>query len=418
MSLELPHQVLAKPAWSWEVRRAYWGLIQSMDDILADESIAVRPTTAWVDLDALRVNYVAIRRHVGSAKMMAIVKANAFGHGLLRVARALEAMGVDQLGVAFLEEGIALRKAGIRCPILVLGGIIGNQISYFLEHDLQLTASSVYKVKQIDEAAEHRGIRAKIHLKLDTGMKRIGVRWENAPTLFEAALRAKNCDIEGVFSHFASSDRQDPQMARQQIECFNEAMSFFEHRSLPMPVRHLSNSGAVLQYPEANYEMVRPGCLLYGFYPSNEVARTVKVTPILTLKSRVVYFKQVPKATGVSYDGRWLASKDTRVVTIPVGYGDGYPRGLSGKAKVLINGKRYPIIGNITMDALMVDIGEDSAFNADEVVLLGRQKGEEIRVEELAQLLGTIPYEILTSINTRVPRRYLEGNLIPKSEIM
>jgi len=381
-----------------------------MDDVLTDESIAVRPTTAWVDLDQLRENYEALRRHLGSTKMMAIVKANAFGHGLLRISQELEALGVDELGVAYLEEGIALRRAGIRCPILVLGGIIGNQISHFLDYDLQLTASSVFKVEQIAAAAVAKGCRAQIHLKIDTGMRRIGVLAENAESLFEAAINAENCDIRGVFSHFASSDRQDPSAAIRQIERFDAAMSFFERRGLPMPVRHIANSGGILQHPSSHYEMVRPGCLLYGFYPSNEVSRGVLVRPILTLKSRVVYFKVVPESSAISYDGSWVAPRTTRVVTVPVGYGDGYPRGLSSNAEVLINGRSYPVVGKITMDALMVDIGEDSAYNGDEVVLLGGQGDLEIRAEDLAHKLGTIPYEILTAINTRVPRRYTGGN--------
>ena len=380
-----------------------------MNDILDDEAIAVRPTTAYVDLDALSYNFRNIRAKVGPSKIMAIVKANAFGHGLLRIATELEKLGVDQLGVAFLEEGIALRRAGVTCPILVLGGIIGNQIDYFLEFDLQLTASSIYKVHQIDEAAKRLGKRAEIHLKVDCGMRRIGVRAENAPQLFEAALHARHCEIKGIFSHFSSSDCAERSTSLRQIEEFEKATQYFEREGLQVPPRHMANSGAILQYPEANYEIVRPGCLLYGFYPSLEVERTIPIKPVMTLKSRVVYFKQVACGQGVSYNSTWLASQDTRVVTIPVGYGDGYSRGLSGKAKVLINGKHYPVVGNITMDALMVEIGQDSAFNGDEVVLLGRQGAEEITPSELAQHLDTIPYEILTSINTRVPRRYIGG---------
>jgi len=380
-----------------------------MNDILDDEAIAVRPTTAFVDLDALAHNFRVIQEAVGAAKVMAIVKANAFGHGLLRIAKELEGLGVDQLGVAFLEEGIALRRAGVTCPILVLGGIIGNQIDYFLEFDLQLTASSTFKVHQVNVAAQRLGKRAQIHLKIDCGMRRIGVRAENAHHLFEAALQAQHCDILGVFSHFSSSDSANQEISLRQIEQFEKATQYFDREGLEMPPRHMANSGAILQYPQAHYEMVRPGCLLYGFYPSSEVSRTIEVKSVMTLKSRVVYFKQVPRGHGVSYNSTWLAPKDTRIVTIPVGYGDGYGRGLSGKADVLIHGKRYPVVGNITMDALMVDIGQDSAFNGDEVVLLGRQKVEEISPSELAQHLNTIPYEILTSINTRVPRRYVGG---------
>ena len=380
-----------------------------MNDILDDEAISVRPTTAYVDLDALAYNFRNIREKVGSSRIMAVVKANAFGHGLLRIAQELEKLGVDQLGVAFLEEGIALRRSGVTCPILVLGGIIGNQIDYFLEFDLQLTASSTFKVHQIDEAAKRLGKRAQIHLKIDCGMRRIGVRAENAHQLFEAALEAQHCETVGIFTHFSSSDSADREISLRQIDQFEHATRYFEREGLKMPPRHMANSGAILQYPEASYEIVRPGCLLYGFYPSSEVAQTVQVKPVMTLKSRVVYFKQVSAGQGVSYNSTWLAPQDTRVVTIPVGYGDGYSRGLSGKAEVLINGRRYPVIGNITMDALMVDIGQDSAFNGDEVVLLGRQGAEKIEPSELAKYLDTIPYEILTSINTRVPRRYIGG---------
>lgn len=374
-----------------------------------DESIALRPTTAYVDLDALAANVRAIRGRVGHARVMGIVKANAYGHGLLRVARELLALGVDELGVAFLEEGIALRKAGVTAPILVLGGIIGNQIRHFLEFDLAMAASSPYKLGQIEELAASMGRRAKVHLKIDTGMERIGVHWYSAGKLLEAAVAAKHCDVVGVFSHFSSSDAADKSQTKLQLERFLEVTDFFTQRSLPMPTRHVANSGAILQHPDATLDMVRPGLLLYGLYPSAEVERTLPAEPVLSLVSRVVYFKVVKAGASVSYNGRWTATEDTRVVTVPVGYGDGYSRALSNRASVLIHGQRHPIVGMITMDALMVNIGQGSAFNGDEVVLLGRQGDELIRAEELAELLGTIPYEVLTSINTRVPRVYVHG---------
>ena len=378
-----------------------------MHDVLEDESIQVRPTTAWVDLDALRANVAAVRARVGARRIMGIVKANAYGHGLVRTSKELLRFGCDELGVAFLEEGIALRRAGIEAPILVLGGIIGHQISHFLEYDLQLTASSIFKLSQIEAAAEASGRRAKVHLKIDTGMERIGIHWDNAATLIEAALAADHCELAGVFSHLACSDAADPSFTRRQLERFEEALSVFERRSEPMPLRHIANSGAVLQHPEALYDMVRPGCLLYGFYPSQGVQRTVDVTPVLSLRSQIVYFKVVRAGSSVSYDRLWIAPNDTRVVTVPAGYGDGYPRRLTGKGEVLIHGRRYPVVGAVTMDALMVDIGADSAFNGDEVVLLGSQGSLTIRAEELAEALGTIPYEVLTSIAARVPRRYI-----------
>lgn len=378
-----------------------------------DGAIALRPTTVEVDLSALEHNVAAVRARVGRARIMGIVKANAYGHGLLRIAKELLLFGVDALGVAFLEEGIALRRSGVKAPILVLGGIIGNQVRYFLDHDLEITASSVYKLGQIEEVAQACGRRAKVHLKIDTGMERIGVHWDNAEKLFESAIRAKHCDIAGVYSHLASSESRDKSWTSVQLERFEQALDFFRRRSVPTPVRHIANSGAILQHPDAILDMVRPGLLLYGLYPSPDVERTIALRPVLSLKTRVVYFKVVKKGSPVSYNGRWRADRDTRLVTLPVGYGDGFSRGLSNKGSVLIHEKRYPIVGMITMDALMVDIGHDSAFNGDEVILIGTQGSESIRVEELADLLDTIPYEILTSINTRVPRIYLRPDPPP-----
>jgi alanine racemase len=373
------------------------------------EEIALRPTTARIDLGALRRNVLAVRARVGSGRrIMAIVKANAYGHGLARIAEELVKAGVDALGVAFLEEGMLLRRAGIRAPILVLGGLIGNQIQHFLEHDLEITAASPYKLSQIEEVARAMKRRARVHLKIDTGMERLGIHWDHADQLFEAAVAAKSCELAGVFSHFASSDSADPTRTRLQLERYLEAISFFEKRSLPTPVRHIANSGAVLQHADSHLDMVRPGLMLYGLYPSAEVARTVALEPILSLATRVVYFKVVRGGSSLSYNGTWTAPADTRVVTLPVGYGDGYSRALSNKGSVLLHGRRYPIVGTITMDALMVDIGRDSAFNGDEALLIGRQGEAAISCEDLAALLGTIPYEILTSINTRVPRLYVD----------
>ncbi len=378
-----------------------------IDRVFEDESIVLRPTVALVDLDALRHNVAEARRLAGTARIMATVKANAYGHGLVRTSRALLEYGADELGVAFLEEGIALRRAGITAPVLVMGGIIGNQISHFLEYDLQLTASSVFKLGQIEETAAAMGVRARVHLKLDTGMGRIGVRPENARALFEAAVRAKHCDLGGVFSHFASSHAADTAFTRMQLDRFLEALEFFPSNGVPMPVRHIANSGALLQHPDSILDMVRPGIMLYGVYPDPEVRKSATLRPVLSFRTRVVYFKAVPPGFALGYDHTWTAPGHTRIVTLPVGYGDGFSRALSNNGDVLIGGSRYPIVGSISMDQCMVDIGDNSAFNDDEVVLIGNQGGETITVEEIARRVGTIPYEILTGINTRVPRRYV-----------
>lgn len=375
-------------------------------DYLFDDAAILRPTTVEVDLGALQRNVRSIRSLTGSALMMGIVKANAYGHGLVEVARALVSYGVEQLGVAFLEEGIALRKEGITVPILVLGGIIGNQIEYFLRYDLMITASSPFKLRQIEEVAALTGQRARVHLKIDTGMARIGIQYANADKLFEAALEAQHCELCGVFSHFAASDSDDPAFTHLQLARFAQAMEFFPRHGLPMPLRHMANAGAVLQHPDATFDMVRPGIITYGVYPSATVARTIPLEPVMSFKTRVVYFKVVKEGVPVGYDGTWVAPRDTRVVTLPVGYGDGYRRGLSNRAQVLIHGKRYPIVGNISMDQLTVDIGQNSAYNGDEATLIGAQDGELITCEELAAMLDTNPYEVLTGINTRVPRVY------------
>ncbi len=378
-----------------------------------DEGV-VRPTRVLVDLDALAANFRAIRRHVAPAKVMPILKANAYGHGLVPVAQLMERLGADYLGVAVLEEGILLRKAGVRTPILVLGGIWGSQIPAFLKYDLTLTASSIEKLEQIDQAAAALGTTARVHLKIDTGMERIGVHYYNAERFLEAAYRCRHLRVEGVFSHFANADAADLASARLQLERFQEVLRFFEKHSLPLPLRHMANSAAIARLPEAHFDLVRPGILLYGVYPSPEVPRTVPVQPALTWLSKVVYFKVTQPGHPVSYGWTWAPQKMTRIVTVPVGYGDGYFRAMSNKAQVIIRGKRYPQVGRICMDQMMVDIGWDSAYNGDDVILIGGDGDARITVEDLAAWAGTIPYEVLTNISNRVPRVYLGGEVAPE----
>jgi len=367
----------------------------------------VRPTFAEVDLSRLSENLAAIKAKVKPAKVMLILKANAYGHGLGEVAHHL-ASQVDTIGVAVLEEGILLRKMGITQPILVLGGVWTDQIPQYLQNNLIITASSVERLEQINTAAEVMRIKAKVHLKIDTGMERIGVHYYSAKTLQQAALNCcKHIEVDGIYSHFANADTADLTHARLQLERFNEVLHFYENHNLPTPLRHMANSAAVLQLPESYYDMVRPGILMYGVYPSSETARTVKVKPALMWKSRVVYFKVVKPGHAVSYGSTWQSDHMIRLVTIPVGYGDGYFRSMSNKAEVIIRGQRYPQVGNICMDQIMVNLEWGTAYNSDEVILIGESNGQKITVEELAEWADTIPYEILTNINTRVPRVYI-----------
>ncbi|RPE81586.1 alanine racemase [Vulcaniibacterium tengchongense] len=371
-------------------------------------AVAERPTRIVVDLDRLARNLRLIRAHVG-VPVMAIVKANAYGHGLVPVARHLQAQGVEQLGVAFVEEGIALRRAGVTAPVLVLGGIFGRQVAQFIAHDLEITVSSLDKLRQVEAAAEALGRKATIHLKIDTGMERIGVHSYSARGFIEAAVASRWCAVKGIYSHLACADDPHSPMTLQQLERFLEACAHFERIGAPMPLRHLANSGGVLHFPGTWLDMVRPGIVLYGVQPDPASRRTIPVEPAMSLASQVVYFKVVQAGHPVSYGATWAPPRDTRVVTVPIGYGDGYPRSLSSRGEVLIRGRRYPIVGRICMDQFMVDIGRDSAYNEDEVVLIGRQGGEAIAVEDLARLAGTIPYEILVGLNDRIPREYRGG---------
>jgi alanine racemase len=367
----------------------------------------VRPTRVEVDLKILAENFKAIKSHVGKSQVMPVLKANAYGHGLVRVAQLYEELKADYLGVAVVEEGILLREMGIKMPILVLGGVWGNQIPLFLKHNLTITASSIDKLKQIDETAAQMKIKAIVHLKIDTGMERIGVHYYNAEKFLEAAYSYKNINVEGIYSHFATAESEDITFTKLQLERFNEVLQYYYKQSITPPIKHISNSGAILQLPEANLDMVRPGIMLFGVYPSKNIKKTVVVKPALTWKSLVVYFKVIKAGNAVGYGLTWKPNHNIRAVTVPVGYGDGYFRRMSHKAKVLLNGKLYPVVGNISMDQIVVNIENDSAYNSDEVILLGSNGKNCITAEDLAEWAGTIPYEILTNINTRVPRIYL-----------
>ena len=366
-----------------------------------------RPTRVQVRLDALTHNLHALQRHV-SVPVMGIVKANAYGHGLIPVALHLEAQGIAQLGVAFVEEGLALRRAGVQLPILVFGGFHAPQVTQFLLHDLEVTVSSVEKLRQVEQAAESIGRKAVIHLKIDTGMERVGVHSDCAAPFIEAAVASRWCTLKGVYSHLACSDDPASSMTAIQLQRFLAACACFERIGAPMPLRHLANSGGVLHFPETWLDMVRPGIALYGVLPDPASRPTVALQPALALVSSVVYFKVVRAGSSISYGATWTADGDTRVITLPIGYGDGYPRALSSRGEVLVRGQRHRIAGRICMDQFMVDLGADgTAYNGDEAVLIGCQGDAVITCEAVAQAAGTIPYEILTGLNERIPREHL-----------
>jgi alanine racemase len=361
-----------------------------------------RPTYLEVNLPQLRKNIEAIRAKVAPAKVMPMIKANAYGHGVDGVAPYLEPF-VDYFGVAVLEEGIYLRELGIRKPILVAGGTLPEQVPQFAEYDLILTGSSIELLDVAEEVSRATGRRITTHLKIDTGMERVGVHEYEAEPFIERALRLKHVNVEGIYTHLANSEEPDLVHARLQLERFQEVLHMYEKRSEPPPpLRHMANSAAILQFPESYFDLVRPGLMTYGVYPGG-VAQTVVIAPALTWRSRVAYSKITKPGRPVSYGSLWQAEAETRIVTVPCGYADGYFRRMTNRARVLVNGRKYPQVGRICMDQFMVDVGGDEAKVGDEVVLLGGG----ITAHDLAEWMGTNEYEVLTSISARVPRRFI-----------
>ena len=337
---------------------------------------------------------------------MAVVKANAYGHGLVPVARFYEQTAVDMLGVALLEEAIVLRENKIACPILVFGGLLESQIPHFLLHQIDITVSSLSKLEQVEGWALHLGCKARIHLKLDTGMGRIGTRACSAMPMIEAALLSKNCELIGIFSHFACADDPHDKMNALQLERFEEGIGHFEKLGAPIPMRHIANSGAILHQPKSFFDMVRPGILLYGIQPDAKSLVELELKRSLSLKAKTVFQKGMWKGQTVSYGATWKATKNTWISTLPIGYGDGFMRSLSGKAEIIYEGKRFPVVGKICMDQMMIESPEKCLPNDAEVTLIGMNGSEVITVEHLADQAQTIPYEILTNLNSRLPRYY------------
>jgi alanine racemase len=373
--------------------------------------IEFRPTYIEVDLNALENNFKVISNTVSPSKVMPMIKANAYGHGLIECGKVFERVGAFYLGVAFVEEGVMLRLAGIETPILVFGGVVLSQLEHYLKYNLEINASSISKLQAIDAVAAGFGKKARVQLEVDTGMERVGVHYYNSHDFIAQACALKNIEIVGVHSHFATIKTGDLSYPREQISRFQYALEGFDKLKIKRPLTHISSSGALGRLPEAYFDIVRPGVESYGISPGKDAPMITGLRPVMSLKSQVVYFKVVKKGAGVSYGHTWIAPRDTRIVTIPIGYGDGYMRRLSNKGTVLIRGKRYPIAGTICMDQLMVDIGDGEAYNDDEVVLLGSQGEETISANEIAELVETTPHEVTVALNSRVPRRYITKNV-------
>lgn len=373
----------------------------------------IRPTHAVVDLGALQHNIRELRSRLPqTTKFMAVVKADAYGHGIVEISRAAVAAGVEYLGVAILEEGIALREAGVGAPILILGGILPEFAEDVVRYDLRATVFSLPVMHALLEAARRQGKRAVAHIKADTGMNRIGTKGleELRGLLDEAARNQEHLSLEGMFTHFAVSELQDKSFTLQQITRFGEAVALARGMGFS-PLLHAANSGGILDLPlEAGFDLVRGGIAMYGYAPGEGCGRWAQLRPVLTWKTAIVHIKEIQPEDTVSYGREYTAREMRRVATLPVGYGDGYHRRMSGQAQVLLYGKRAPVLGTICMDQIMVDISDiPEARVGDDVILLGESGGERIGAGELAGWAGTISYEALLSISPRVPRVYVRG---------
>ena len=370
-----------------------------------EEALALRPTThkhpAWleVDLSNFRHNLACIRKKTQS-KICCVTKANGYGHGLVPIAKA--AIGfVDYFGVAHLAEGAQLRQAGIEIPILVLGAFHEDQIEDLIQHELEFTISSIYKAQLVAKLA--RGRKCRVHLEIDTGMRRTGVRIESALQLIDVVKSLDCFELVGVYSHFATSEEPNDATTFRQIEQFL-ALKKQVGKEGDSLIWHMANSGGICFYPDSWLDMVRPGLICYG---TDLLGAMPELKPVMSLKAKISYFKVVAANEGISYSHLYKTSKQTRVITVPVGYGDGYRRDFTNRANVLVRNKRYCIAGRVCMDQFMIDIGEDEAYVGEEVILMGKQGAEEISLAELAKLSNTDPREILCHFNDRIPRIYV-----------
>lgn len=370
----------------------------------------MRSTVAVIDADALEWNLSRVRLQASGRAILGMVKANAYGHGMVEVARMLLALGVEVLGTAFVEEARMLRQAGISAPILVLTPVEDHEVESVVDHDLITVGCDVEQVRVLSACAHERGRTVSVHLYVDTGMLREGFRPTEAVAAARAIRAMPGIDLNGLCTHFATADEPDSAFLREQLSTFEQTRGELANDGCSFAWVHAANTGALWQSTETHFSLVRPGISLYGY--AHAQSDEMSLRPVLSLHSRVVSRRRAWPGETVSYGRRYMITRETTIVTVPIGYGDGYLRGLTGSAECLIGGHRCRIVGSICMDELMVDVGDLDVHIGDEVVLLGRQRSinghvDSINAVDLAGWAQTIPYEITTAISARVPRRYI-----------
>ncbi|MBI1746573.1 MAG: alanine racemase [Acidobacteria bacterium] len=376
--------------------------------ILHPSGIPGRPTVAYVDLNRLEKNYAALRTFLDkSVRVLGVVKADAYGHGSLPIAHRLERLGIDALGVGTVSGGVELRASGIQCPILVLGGFWRGEEESIVRHGLTPTIYRLEQLYRLSEVAGGLSARLKYHLKMDTGMTRLGVDYTQIVEFARTAQSIPHLHWEGLYSHLSSADENDPSFTRRQIERFLWAVQELASAGFEVPVKHLANSAGLINYPEAWYDMVRPGLSLLGLLPKYCRA-PLDVSPILTLRTQIMSLRRVATQTPLSYGRRFVTSREGTIATLPIGYADGLSRLMSNKGAVIVRDQLAPIVGSVTMDMTLIDVTDIPHVQInDDALIIGQSARHSITAETIADQIQTIPYEVFCAVSKRVPRHYL-----------
>lgn len=378
----------------------------------------IRPAWLEINLDNLAYNIKEVRKHINKdALLTAVVKANSCGHGSIEASKVFLENGADRLAVAALDEAIELRKAGIEAPILIMGYTPTGQYHIAIENNLIQTVYNYDEAIILNDKAKDLNKVAKIHIKIDSGMGRLGfLAVEESVEKILNISKLDNLEIEGIFTHFACADEKDKTYTRMQYDRFNNMIKWLEEKGLNIPLKHISNSAAIIDLPEYNLDMVRAGIMIYGMYPSEDVdKKNINLKPAMTLKTRITNLKTVPKGTGISYGKIFTTENESKIATLPIGYADGFTRMLTGKAEASVKDQRIPIVGKICMDQCMIDVTKvEDVKLGDEVVIFGYGNNSYPTVEEVAKLLGTINYEVVCMMGRRLPRVYISNGEIVK----
>ncbi len=369
----------------------------------------MRLTWAEINLSNLKFNYLNIKKKVNQRPIMAVVKADAYGHGMVEVVSALEKLNDKKpfyYGVALLEEAIKLRKSKVtKSPILLFAPLKIDEIDFYQKHKIIPTVTSQNEIANLSKYKFARKLRVQINI--DTGMGRVGLPFDIAVNLIVELQKNKMIQLDGIYTHFSTSDEKNKKYSNLQLKRFNTILRLLREMNIETGIIHTANSGAILDIPESYFDMVRLGISLYGYYPSDETTESVKLKPVMTLLSEVATISKYPKGSSISYGRKHKTKRDTNIISVPIGYADGIKRGLTNKMFCIIKNKKYPQVGTVTMDRIMFDVGNDKIKISDKIILIGSSKSEAITAQDWCGILKTIPYEITCGISNRVPREYV-----------